>query len=93
MPDLAFRDQLLHRARDILDRHLRIDSVLIEQIDELRPQSLERSLGDALDVLGPAVEAVPRAAIGIETELGGDHDPVANRASASPTSSSLVNGP
>jgi hypothetical protein len=44
MPDLAFPDQVLYRSRDILDRHIRVDAVLIEQIDGLGPEPLERSL-------------------------------------------------
>ena len=31
--DLAFPDQVLHRARDVLDRHVRVDAVLVEQVD------------------------------------------------------------
>jgi len=30
MPDLAMADQVLHRAGNILDRHIRIDAVLVE---------------------------------------------------------------
>ena len=49
---LACLDQFLHRARHIFDGHVRIDAVLVEQIDGLDPQPLERGLGDLLDVLG-----------------------------------------
>ena len=31
----AFLDQVLHRARHVLDRHVRVDTVLIEQIDDI----------------------------------------------------------
>ena len=34
--DLALADQLLHRARDVLDRHVRIDAVLVEEVDRDR---------------------------------------------------------
>ena len=54
--DLAFLDQILHRARDILDRHVRVDAVLIEQIDHVGLEPLQRGLGDLLDVLRPAVQ-------------------------------------
>ena len=57
MQDLPFLDQLLDRAGDILDRHVRIDAVLVEQVDAIGLQALERCLDDLLDVLGPAVEA------------------------------------
>ncbi len=46
MPDLAFADQILHRARHVLDRHVRVDAVLVEQIDDVGPEPLERGLGD-----------------------------------------------
>jgi hypothetical protein len=44
--------QLTDRACDVLDRHSRIDAVLIEEIDHIRFQSLEGSVGDRLDMLG-----------------------------------------
>ena len=44
--DLALPDQVLHRARDVLDGHVRIDAVLIEQIDAIGLEPLERGLGD-----------------------------------------------
>ncbi len=38
MADLAFADQIRHRADDVLDRYLRIDPVLIIKIDLLHAQ-------------------------------------------------------
>ena len=35
--DLAFLNQLLHRAGDVFDRHVRIDAVLIEADRSSRP--------------------------------------------------------
>ena len=70
-------DQLLHRARHVFDRHVRVDAVLIEQVDGLDLEPLERALDGLLDVLRPAVQ--PRrarpliAAAQVEPELGGDH--------------------
>src|SRR6266542_4941022 len=75
--DLALADQLLHGARDVLDRHARVDAVLVEEVDHIDPESLERGLCDLLDVLGPAVEAAPVCFTfegGLEAELRGDHD-------------------
>jgi len=54
--DLALVDQLPHSPRDVLDRYGWIDAVLIEQIDRLDLQVLERCLCDGLDVLRAAVE-------------------------------------
>ena len=46
MLDLALADQVLHRAGDVLDRHVRVDAVLIEQIDGVGLEPLERGFGD-----------------------------------------------
>ena len=55
--DLALLNQVLHRSRDVFDRHVRIDTVLIEQVDRVDLEPLERGLGDLLDVPGPAIQA------------------------------------
>ena len=81
MLDLALGDQVLDRARHVLDRHVRVDAVLVEEVDDLDPQPLQRRVADLADVLGPAVEArlLLRLGIDIEAELGGDHHLVAHR--------------
>ena len=56
VPDLAFLNQVLHGSRDVFDGHVRVDPVLIEQVDGLDLEPLERGLGDLLDVRGPAVQ-------------------------------------
>ncbi len=55
--DLACLDQVLHRSRHIFDGHVRVNPVLVKQINGLNPEALERSLGDPLDLLWPAVQA------------------------------------
>ena len=93
---LALRDQVLDRARDIFDGNVRVDAMLIEQIDGVDLKTLERGLGDLLDVFRPAVERVPFAAV---WGLASQPNLVAittfprKGARASPTSSSFVNGP
>ena len=75
MLNFAFLDQVLHRSRYVFDRHVRVDTVLIEQVDGIDRESLERPLRDLLDVLWPTIQADPlRPAVGIEfePELGGD---------------------
>ena len=48
--------------------------MLIEQVDDVDLEPLERSLGDLLDVLRPAVQAALLAfRANLEPELGGDH--------------------
>src|SRR5947209_11826819 len=70
--DLALLNQLLHRARHVLNRHLRVNAVLIEQINRLDLEPPERAFDGLLDVLRLAVEAV-RLCGEIEPELGGDY--------------------
>jgi hypothetical protein len=80
MPDLAGPDQLLDRARDVLDRHVRIDPVLIEQVDHVEPQTLQRSFGNLPDVLGSTVQAgLSAPGIDLESELGRDRHAPAKR--------------
>ena len=89
-------NQILHRSRHIFDRNVRVDTVLIEQIDGLDLEPLERGLSDLLDVLRPAIQASPALPV-----IGSMSKPnlvaitTCSRkgARASPTSSSLVNGP
>jgi hypothetical protein len=71
-------DQVPHRSRDLLDGHVRVDTVLVEEVDDVGLQALERGLGDLLDVLGAAVQTL-LGAVRIEAELGGDHHLIANR--------------
>jgi hypothetical protein len=59
-------------------------------------EALERSLGDSFDMCRLAVQTSPPLSclrIEVEAELGGDHYLPLKGASASPTSSSLTNGP
>ena len=70
------------------------DAVLVEQVDRVDSQPPQRRVGDLLDVLGPAGQAgLIAVVVERETELGRDHHLARNGASASPTSSSLTNGP
>ena len=77
MLDLALGDQLAHRPGDVLDRHVAIDPVLIEEVDPVGLEPLERGLGHLADVLGAAVGASP-ARFADVAEFRGDHDLVAN---------------
>ena len=36
--NLALLNQVLHRSRDVLDGHVRVNTVLIEQIDNIGPE-------------------------------------------------------
>jgi len=78
MPDLALGDEVAHRPRDLLDRDIAVDPVLIEEIDVVRAEPRERSLRDRADVPGAAIGAGP-ARFAEVAELGRDDDLVAHR--------------
>src|SRR5579884_4089744 len=82
MPDLAFGDQRFHGSSDILDRHIRVDAVLVEEVDGLHPQTTERCFGHNLYMLGAAVRSGAALAcdrINLEAEFGGDCNLAADR--------------
>src|SRR5205085_7601058 len=73
---LACLDQILNGSGYFFDRHVQIDTMLVEQIDRIDTESLERRLSDLLDVLGPAIQGAPPVAIAgvrLPAELGCDH--------------------
>src|SRR5437764_1499527 len=57
--DLPFLNQVLHRSGHVFDGHLQVHSVLIEQIDGLNLESLERGFGYLLNVLWPKHDQDP----------------------------------
>src|ERR1019366_7995423 len=78
--DLAFLKQVLHRSSYVFDRHVRVNPMLIEQVDDVNLEPLKRALCGLLDVLWPTVQArrtLHPAGIEIgtevEPELAGDH--------------------
>src|SRR5580698_7819735 len=80
--DLSFLNKILDRTGNVLDRNFEIDPVLIEEVDHLDLETLERCFGDFLDMRGAAVERVPLAAvsrIGFESELGRNHHLIPKR--------------
>jgi hypothetical protein len=52
--DLAGLDEVLDRARDVLDGHLRVDSVLVAEVDGLDAEPPQRAVDHLLDDLGTA---------------------------------------
>ena len=67
--NLPLLNQVLHGSRDVFDRHVRVNTVLVEEVDGINLESLQRGLGDVLDVIRPTVDA--RKRINVEPELGG----------------------
>src|ERR1700756_3346263 len=55
----ALLNQFLHCSRHLFDRHIQVDTVLIEQIDRIHLQSPERCLSHLPDVFWPAVQSAP----------------------------------
>src|SRR4051794_16068944 len=71
---LARGHQLAHRARHLLHRHRRVDAVLVEQVDAVRPEPPQGALDHLADVLRPAVAAGARLlpVLDAEAELRGE---------------------
>src|SRR5207249_2702837 len=69
---LALLNQILHGSGDVFDRHVGIDAVLIQQVDDIGLEALERGLGDLLDAFWTTVQAGLFAGVRIklESELG-----------------------
>lgn len=72
---LSLGDQLAHRACYLLDRHVGIDAVLIEEVDPVRPESPQRRVGHLPDVLRTTIDRWSVAAAGLEAELCRDGQP------------------
>src|SRR3954452_17793080 len=70
---LALLDEVLYGPGDILDRNFVVNSMLIEQIDDIGPKTLERGLGNFFDVLWTAVQDGLLSIFDLKSELGGDY--------------------
>ena len=97
-PHFAFLHQFRHGADGLLDRHVGIDAVLVEEVDGLDAEAFQRSLGDRAYMLGPAVDAgdgggALLARIDLEAEFGGDHHAVAERLQRFAEQNLVVKGP
>jgi hypothetical protein len=57
VPDLSFPDQIFDGTCDILDRHVRIDTVLTGQVDAIGLQPHEGCVGDFANVRRTAVHS------------------------------------
>jgi hypothetical protein len=79
VPNLALLDQVLDSARHVLDRDVRVHPVLVEQVEAVGPEPLQRLLDGAPVRVGPAVEAAGLPGGELEAELRRDDDLVADR--------------
>src|SRR5437879_13329737 len=66
-------DEVLHGAGDILDRYIGIDAMLIQQVNPISLETLQRCIGHFFDVFGTTVQASLFAILDFEPELSGDH--------------------
>src|SRR5271165_5486153 len=71
----ALLDQITYRAGHFLDRHGRIDAVLIEQVDIVGAKPAQGPLHRLTDMLRPASSFGANLLSALETKakLGGDH--------------------
>jgi len=73
-------DEFLDGSRNILNRHGWIDAMLVEKIDHVNLQSLQRGVRHLPDVIGPAVDTIAGAVrIDAKPKLGGNHYLIAAR--------------
>lgn len=79
VPNFARGDQFADHAGDLLDRHGRVDAVLVEDVEVVGAEVAQAVVGDFADALGTAVEclALPLVLRHVEAELGREHDVVA----------------
>src|SRR4051795_5939388 len=85
MAHLAGPHQFRHGADRLLDRRVRIDPVLVVEVDRLDPEPPEARLTGLAHVVRPSVDPEEGAVRGTYVaELGGDHDLIAPVADGAP---------
>src|SRR6476619_7226343 len=75
MLHLASLAEVFDGARDVFDRYVRVDAVLIVEIDGLYAESLQRAVDDLLDHLrtaGDPPSRLTRSRVDVPAEFGGD---------------------
>src|ERR1051326_9249983 len=70
MPDLTLLNQVLDRSGDIFDGHVGIEPVLVEEINDVGPEALERGVGNFFYVLRTTIKPSLLAIHNVESELG-----------------------
>src|SRR5215213_7623021 len=91
--DLPGVDQVLHSAGDVLERHLGVDAVLVQQVDPVGPKPAQRLLDRGTDGVGSAVQTGAFVPLNPKPNLVAMMTWSRIGASASPTRVSLVKGP
>ena len=75
--DLPLLHQLGHAADRLLDRRVGIDPVLVEEVDRVDAEPLQRAFAGAARIFRAAVDADRLVAVPAQRELGGDDEAVA----------------
>src|ERR1051325_11273249 len=79
MAHLALLDEAAHRADRLLDRHIRIDAMLVIKVDRVDAEPLQASPAGLLHIGGAAIDAIGAAGLAGLAEFCGDDDLVAHR--------------
>ena len=93
---LAFPNQVLYRSRHVFNGHVRIDAMLIEQIDGVDLEPSQRALDRLSDVLRPTVQTDWMGiflGVNLEPELGRDHHLVTHGSESLAHEPSFTKGP
>ena len=93
MAHLSRSDQLGHRPDGVLDRHLRVDPVLVVEVDAVGAEPAQAGLAALLDVLRPAVDAHSASRVAADRELGRQHHLVPAAGDGPPHELLVVAGP
>src|SRR5205807_6032918 len=73
MFDLAVLNEAFNGSGNVFDRNFVIYAMLVEEIDDIRLETLERCLGNLLNVLWTAVQPSLLAVFDVESEFGRDY--------------------
>src|SRR4051812_18337761 len=77
--DLSFVDEFLDRSGDLFDWNVRVDAVLVVEVDVVGAKALERAFDNPCNCLWAAIDEAARSSREVPPELGRDDDPVAQR--------------
>jgi hypothetical protein len=75
-------DEISYRTCNLFNGHVRIDAMLIEEVDRFDAEPLQRAFYSLPDVVGPAAQTLRlgvRLRTKVEAKLGCDHDAVSQR--------------
>jgi hypothetical protein len=82
--DLALLDEVFHGAGNVFDGHVRVDPMLVEEVDRLDAEALARTVDTLFEVVGTAVDDLLAVRVDADPELGGDHNLIADRGEGFP---------